>query len=310
MPFLGMLTGTALVAPIARADEAQEFEGAKTRFEVSEYAEAARRFDSLLDPSKPVCAKGPTDGTASCRITDAELVERARALLGATWVALGHGHEADAQFEAILRANPTYVPNPAVLPAVVIDRFIEVKTRLAPELDRIFRASAEKEREHERAMLRAREAERKWLGELERMASEERVTVQNSRAVALLPFGIGQFQNGDARLGWALCVGQLLSGAASIASAVVQNHAVASAFTPHVDLVRLGDRVSIAHAVNVVSFTTFAALAVGGVIQAEVAFVPERSTVRTRPIPPPPSTLVPTVSAGADGLGFGVAGRF
>ena len=48
--------------------------------------------------------------------------------------------------------------------------------------------------------LQPREAER--MARLERLAAQETVRVQRNRAVAFIPFGAGQFQNGDRTLGW------------------------------------------------------------------------------------------------------------
>jgi hypothetical protein len=52
-----------------------------------------------------------------------------------------------------------------------------------------------------------------------------------------------------------------------------------------------------------------AVLALGGILQAELAFVPEIREVRTRPLPTPPPML-PTVGAVDSGFVLGVFGKF
>lgn len=308
---VGAVSCLVALSSRASADDAQEFDVAKNRFEVSEYAEAVRLFTALLEPETAACAKGPTDGKCQCRLTDPDLVERARALDAASLVALGKGPEADVQFEKILRSNPSYAPNPAVLPPVVIDRFGQVRTRLKPELEKIFGANAEKVRQDKLAAQRARDAERKWIEELERLASEERIVEKSSRAVALLPFGVGQFQNGDRGYGAAFLASEVLAAGASIVSGVIEMRYGASASVPGVDKVKLGTDITAAQTVNIASFATAATLAVVGIVHAQITFVPERLVKRQRPLPPRPKAAVaPTVSIVPGGAGLGLSGSF
>ena len=123
------LAGLAVLlgASVCRADDAQELELAKNRFNAGQYEEAHQQFARLLTPSLPGCDKGPSGG---CRLTDPDLIERTRVLDAASLIALKRLALADAQIEIVLRQNPAYAPSPALFPQEVVDRFTEVRGRL------------------------------------------------------------------------------------------------------------------------------------------------------------------------------------
>ncbi len=294
----------------AAADDTQEFQNAKTRFDVGEYAEAVRLFTTMLDLKRDACAKGPTSG--QCRLADAELIERARAFDTAALVALGRGPEADTQIKDILLNNPTYTPNPTELPIVVIDRFTKVRTDMKPELDKKLQEKAERDRLAKLAVQRATDAEKKWIDDIQRLASEERFVQRNSRALALVPFGVGQFQNGDRGYGVAFLVAEALLGGASIASGVVELSYIASASDAGVAKAQLGANIATVKTVNVAAFSAWITVSLLGIAQAQAAFVPERVEVRSRPIPPRPKipAVAPTLSMLPGGVGVGLVGRF
>src|ERR1043165_6264285 len=59
----------ALLAPRdARADDAQELELGKNRFDAGQYEEAAKRFMTMLDPAVPPCDKEAPKRSGRCRI--------------------------------------------------------------------------------------------------------------------------------------------------------------------------------------------------------------------------------------------------
>ena len=323
----GLGLGLAL-AGSARADDAQQFELAKTRFEAGQYEEAAARFAAMLDPAIAPCEKGPSDpGGKPCRITEPDLIERARGLAAASLVALQRFAEADAHIEQLLLANPAFVPNPAVFQPEVIDRFTAVRARVRAQLEAAAKRKADAERAARLKAEQTREEGRRWIAELTRLAAQERVTEPRSRWIAAIPLGVGQFQNGDAGLGWAFLISEAVTGAASIASAVVlagyEGVDVTAKTAPgapgqvqsSVDIDQLNSQIDTAALVNRISFGAFATLAVAGIVHAQVTFVPERTTYRNRPVPPPPPSLsvgpaVSVVPGVPGGVFFGVSGRF
>lgn len=305
-----------LTVRAAFADDAQQFELGKTRFDTGQYEEAAARFASMLDPSKPPCDAAPAGSTDGCRLVDSDLIERARALYAASLVALKRLDEADAQIATILRNNPAYTPNPAVFPQEVIDRFTLVRARLRAELEELATRRAEEERRKRLAAQRARDEEQRWIQSLVAAASKERVVVKNSRLVAAVPFGIGQFQNGDTGLGWAFAISEAAVGATSIVAAQVWSSYAsidARQYGSGAPLA-LAQNLNTARLVNQIAFGVWGALTAIGIAQAEIGFVPEKVIERPRPLPPRPKQpamrMVPTVAIAPGTFNVGVVGSF
>jgi len=291
-----------------RADELQDFELAKSRYDVGSYQEAADEFAKLLDP------KG------SSYLRDAKLRQQARALYAATLVALNKGEQADDVIATLLREDPTYQPTPGYFPQQVIDRFIAVRAKLRVELEEIARKRLAEEQQREAERQRARAFEAKRVAALEDLAREERVTELRSRWIATIPFGVGQFQNGDEALGWFFATSEVLTGAASIVSGIIANNYAAvqcgkTEVDPDtgkpvpVDCERLGTSFLTARTVNWISFGTAAVLAIAGIVEAHVSFEPEQTEVRKRELPPS-LRVTPAASAGPSGLMLGLEGRF
>ena len=304
------LAGLAVLlgARVCRADDTQELELAKNRFNAGQYEEAHQQFARLLTPTLPGCDKGPS---TACRLTDADLIERTRVLDAASLIALKRPALADAQIETVLRQNPAYAPSPALFPQEVVDRFTEVRGRLREELDKLAEQQAHEALKRRLADQQATDTQEKWIADLQRLAGQERRIEVNSRWIAMIPFGAGQYQNGDTRLGALFTASQLALGASLITSGVLaQNYAgfdrsrcneqcyvqVASAFTT-------------ATLVNRVSFGALLGVAVVGIVQAQIAFVPERVTSVPRALPPRPK-IAPTFSMDPRNVGVGLVGTF
>ncbi len=292
----------------------QAFELAKNPFDAGQYAEAHARLSALLDPELPPCDAGPSPA-GRCHLGSPELIERARALDAASLLALKRDAEADVLIGNILRQNPSYTPSPAMFPQEVIDRFTIVRGTIAAELRAILQ-QREREAEQQRLLAQqARDAERKWIEDLERLAARERTVEPNSRWIALVPFGIGQFQNGDLRLGVFFAAGEAVLGGASLVTVAIVNSlastniGIRATTNQPVNVPALNANIITASRVNQVTFAAWGALTVAGIIQAQVAFVPEKVTFHERPIPPRPK-LLPVASPVPGGAVLGVAGTF
>lgn len=315
---LSVCVGTMLsaVSASASADDLQQFELGKNRFDGGEYAKAAERFAAMLDAALPPCTQSSGSGTTSCRLTDVELVERARAYYAASLVALDRNDEADLQIAEILRKNFQFSPDPAAFPQKVVDRFTVVRGRLRQELEAEQERRAQQEREQRLAAERLKQAEEKWLKTVLAAASEERVVTQNSRFVASLPFGVGQFQNGNARLGMAFAVSEALLGSLTIAASQIHMYyaTIQTSGLEKSDINILLTNKIVALRINQISFGAFAAVALTGIIQAHVTYVPEIVSVRKRNLPPRPTAstvqFVPTVGLSRDMFGVGLVGTF
>jgi hypothetical protein len=161
------------------------------------------------------------------------------------------------------------------------------------------------------------------MRELEKLASKETIVVKNRRVFALIPFGVGQFQNREHTLGYTLLVGEALFATLSVAAVIEQSRLASEAAR----IVQRGDAVDQAQqernmntwrAVKIGGFWAFTALAVGGIVQAQLEFVPEFREERARPLPPAlkpkplptPSQVSATPYFDQTGGGLSVSGRF
>jgi tetratricopeptide (TPR) repeat protein len=303
---LSQLLAALLIVPwcaSARADELQEFELAKSRYDVGSYPEAADQFAKLLEPSSPRFLK------------DGNLRKQARPLYAASLVALGRNDEADEVFTTLLREDPFYQPAPGLFPQQVTDRFIAVRARMRQELEELARKSLEEKQRRELEREQARVAEAKRITELEKLAREEQVVTTRSRWIAMLPLGAGQFQNGDNALGWFFAVSEVLTTPASIVSgAIATNYSTVRCDQPTEDSAtvvcdKLESYFITARTVNWVSFGTTATLAIAGIIEAQASFEDETTEVRTRDLPPA-LKVKPQATVSPQGFMLGIRGTF
>lgn len=271
----------------------------------------------MLDPDGKPCPPVASSDGEPCRLTDPDLIERARTLHAAALVALKRDTEAEAEIATILRANPTYLPDAAVLPQEVIDKFTLVRARLREELEAEAKRRSDEAKSKRAASERADEDEKRWLEGLMKAASEQRVVVKNSRIVAAVPFGLGQFQNGSKNLGYFFAISEGVT--ASVAIVASQFFTYYASFDPTlataVEREDLLQRQKVALAVNQIAFGLWASLSVAGIVQAQAAFVPEKVTVQRRVLPPRPQRaqlqMLPTVTASpGGGFSVGLVGVF
>jgi hypothetical protein len=303
----------------ARADDSQQFELLKGLFYAGQYEDVVKRTTILLDTSNPPCSEveGAPTVPQTCHLADGVLIDRSREMQVVALVAVKRQADADAIMEKMLRQNPAYSPEPGSLPPAVVERLREIKARLQKELEDDARKRADDARKKALQAQKASEEERKWLAELTALAAKETVIEKRSRLLAFVPFGVGQLQNGDTALGFAFMAGQVVAAGSAITFGTL--HAFYASVDPNtkdangspVDRPALADRVRITALGNQISFGALAALAVAGIVQANVAFVPEVRTTRDRPIPKRPApAVVPTVVASGDGVTVGLVGSF
>jgi hypothetical protein len=300
-------------------DEQSEFEKGRNAYRAQKYDEADARFLTML---------APQHGT----LHDKVLIKQARMYWAATLLALHHEEDASSQIEIILSEDRDYEPDPLAFPTDVVNTFIDTRARLRAKLEEIereqYRRAAER-RAHEEATRREAAAHLKLV---ERLAGEAEVTRKHSRWVALAPFGIGQFQNGQTDLGVFFLAADSLLLAGEIAAVPVylvnlsDANATYSVYTQPIAQQYL-DRANAARIANLALTGAFAVAYIAGAIQAEVAFVPEVVKIKPRVIPElapaPAAPTAPPISwsftggplAGANGQGIrggtvGIVGSF
>lgn len=248
-------------------------------YEAGKYAECSDEIERLLDP------------TGRAPLRQSSIVENARVYWAACLLGAGAGDAADAPLRAAIHENPQMKPpDSLVFPQPVVEHFLKVRDSLvneirAAEQTRIRQAQAEARQRQQRLA-----EDRDRMLALEQLAQKETIVQRNSRTKACIPFGFGQFQNREPGLGYALLVSQAALASLSLSSIIVQSRLATEAYESR----RVGkvDEVSYQQTqagwgtARTLSFWGFAALAVGGVVHAQLEFVPEFEETRTRPLPP------------------------
>jgi hypothetical protein len=276
----------------ARADELSDLEKAYAAYAARKYVDAEERLRTLLNP---------TSGT----LKDPDRVADARMYLGAVLLAEGRRNDALAVFQRLLLDKEDYQPDPLRIPLEALDALIDVRSQIREKV-RALQVERARQQQDEQAKLEAekqRAAAR--IAMLEKLAGEEIVIERNSRWIAVLPFGIGQFQNRQDPVGWTFLVAESVLGAGSVVSAALTlynetNARDALARNDTAQAMGYNERARTAWWANVAFFGGFAATAVAGVVHAQATFLPERVQVRRRALPP--LSFAPVVGPG--GVGF------
>ena len=261
---------TAFALPVA-ADELSDFESARRSYDKQSYAKAARGLESLVGGAVP-------------RAANPVVRLEARKYLGATYLFLGKKEAAREQFRLLLEEDPDYDIDPVAFPEAVVQTFQEVQKGVTAERarrDAQEAARQERERSEEVEEL-IRQQQR--IEALEKLASEQTIEKVNSRWIAAIPFGAGQFQNENRKLGIMFATLQSAFLASSIATFIGHNSLRDENPAPNeIDRAR---RVEKALRIgNWVSVGAFVSFAVAGVIEAEVRFRPVIRTTRPRELP-------------------------
>jgi hypothetical protein len=222
---------------------------------------------------------------ATGRFESAALRAEAYRLLGLSLFYQGRKGEAYSAFLEYLYLDPDAVLDPFYVPPAAVSFFDQVKKEAEPKLSPLRaqkkveqeaqkKAAAEEEEKRRQAAL---EEEQKRL--LTLRPNVERRVVQHEFWVTLMPFGIGQLQNGDRSLGIGLATAQVVAGAASAGSALLIEELRDSATgkfnnqgsgSPYQTAVRL-------NVVKWVGAALFYALWAGGAIHAAIRYQPEET---------------------------------
>lgn len=306
---------TAGSADTARLGDEAELARVTSLYQAGRYAECAEAFTDLLPTAEEAGAKQPARPFSEPRV-----IERARIYQAACWIGAGKADLADAPLRAAIRANPQMNPPDSLMfPSPVVERFIRVRETLLNEIRAAEEERVRKARAQAAQLEKTARVEQQRLAEIETLAAQETVVDKNSRWVALVPLGIGQFQNRERALGWVFLTTELAFLGAALTSTVVTSHLNLEASraenlqSPEDVDSRLNDW----HNVLVFSSYGFLVAATAGIVQAQLAFVPEFRSVRRRELPahlrrPSQGTLRlrPQVFTSGSGAQLGVSGAF
>lgn len=295
-----------LWASLAWADERSDFEKARVAYLKKDYVEANARFEAMLDP-KSGTVKTP------------DLINEALFCWGAVKFAQGDVAGAHDLWKRVVLSNAQYNADPLSYPAAVLNDFITYKASLnsliiQQQQQQAAQIAAQQEKDRkERIRLEAR------VKELEKLTAVETIEVKGSRLVALLPFGVGQFQNGKNGLGWFFL---LTEGAAVLTTFALfapyrynidQYNAVLSdptPATPHQRQTLANEYALVAQDVRTADLITLGvlgALVVGGIVEAQIDFRPSYEYQRPRKRA---ATIWPSFAPTTGGAQFGLLGRF
>jgi len=241
---------------------------ARVTFEYGDYAQASKLLSQLVE---------------TARFESATLRAEAYRLLGLSLFYQGRKGEAYSAFREYLYLDPDAELDPFYVPPAAVSFFNQVKKDEEPRLAPL-RAQKRAEQEAQKKVA-AEEAEKRRQQEMEETRKRlltlqpniERRVVQHEFWVTMMPFGIGQFQNGDRTVGIALATSELVAAAASGGSALLieqlrdkQTGRFSAQGTPSPYLT--------AQRLDVVKWTSaaiFYALWLGGAIHAAVHYQPE-----------------------------------
>ncbi len=174
----------------AYAGPTEELRDAENSYLYGDYARVLRKIIPVIEPD--------------LQLSDLTRIARAYELAGLAAFFLEDEESARRHFEKLIRLRPTFRLDPVKVPPPAISFFDTLRDELKDEIVRI----------NEALQKHAEEAARqKRLANLVRIRRDIKI---NSRTVALLPFGVGQFQNGDQTLGQFFLTSEILTCAASI----------------------------------------------------------------------------------------------
>lgn len=278
-----LLVAAAFAAIVlgGRAASAQgrvDVEKARAAYLARNYSEAEERLRALVDPKTG--------------LKELSLLSQARMYLGAVLLAQGKQDEAGTTFEKLILEDPAFEPDPLSFPANVINTFFDVRGQLQEKIRQNAQTAARIEAQRRAAAEEERRQQEAWLARVKQMAQEEKITVRNNRLVAFLPFGAGQFQNGEPVLGWTFLVSEavLVIGTGitipmyAYARGRAQDEARAGDLNRTAQLYQ--DRADNIRTVNLSMAGAFAAIAITGIVQANLSYVPERVETKKRDLPP------------------------
>ncbi len=180
----------------ATSPERQLGEG-RLAYERGDYPGAVRTLTPLLYPS--------------IELTSAEAVIEAHRLLALSFLLQQKEQEAEEEASAIFALRASFELDPIVDPPMAVTFFDGVRkkqdARLRALRDREQKANEERVKDEERR--RRENAERIYI---------ERTVRKNSRLLATIPFGVGQWQNGQPRKAAWFLSSELAFGALSLAT--------------------------------------------------------------------------------------------
>lgn len=197
----------ALLIALALATPDADVKRARDRYEFGAYADAAGAIREMLSRSPD--------------LPEPVAIEAWR-ILGLAEYQLGDKRAAREAFVQLLSIDPDQTLDPFLVPPPVVEFFDSVRVQAEPELAPL-RERKKQLKEQERL---ADEARRRLLAEEQiRSGPPSKILVVQEHIYMLnfLPFGVGQFQNGDTTKGIIIAVSQVVLGAVNLGAIFAHN---------------------------------------------------------------------------------------
>ena len=197
----------ALLIALALATPDADVKRARDRYEFGAYADAAGAIREMLSRSPD--------------LPEPVAIEAWR-ILGLAEYQLGDKRAAREAFVHLLSIDPDQTLDPFLVPPPVVEFFDNVRVQAEPELAPL-RERKKQLKEQERL---ADEARRRLLAEEQiRSGPPSKILVVQEHIYMLnfLPFGVGQFQNGDTTKGIIIAVSQVVLGAVNLGAIFAHN---------------------------------------------------------------------------------------
>jgi hypothetical protein len=254
---------------VAAANELDEFQQALRAYENQDYALASSLFEALV-------------GGDQARVQNRALRLESRKYLAASYLFVGRPAEAAEQFGKLLSEDSSYQLDPLSFPEDVQKSFADAREKHERERAVIELEKKRAEKEENKKKISETETDRRKMARLITIAQTERVEKRNSRWIGLVPFGAGQFQNGDSAWGTFFAISEGLTGAASIVCYFF--HESLRGQNPQ-DLSEARFAEGAFRYTNQVSLVLLATLVVAGIVDAQLRYKPLESETRIRPLP-------------------------
>ncbi len=285
------------------ADEYDRFAIAKNAFDAGEYKEAVNRFEILL-----------SEGLQNFNLT----VETLK-LVGVSYLFIGNKDAAEEHFTKLLNMVTDFSLDPLLYPIEVVDFFTEIKQKNQKRLDELAKAKAIEESERKEK----EEAQRK--AEYERMKRNiylERKIIKRSLLTAVVPFGVGQFQNEHRIKGWIFFSSQIVLSTSAIVFYFLHSGLRSKAAEPFEDPSEKNvyiNREKAFRLANHISIVSLGVAVVAGVVDSLYYFRKETiewKKLDEKEVPPSlkpfasKNKIVPDITVSNDFVGVGLIGEF
>ncbi len=295
---LALGLGWLCLAPRPAHAQTSDFRQAQEAYMRGQYAEVVGLLAPLIAGHTPI-------------IRDRIVLQEARKLLGAAFILTGDIENGRRIFGELLdsvmnnsseREFADFALDPAQYPQVVLDEFDRLH---GARLERL-RAEREARQQAQReAAARRRAALLAVIEQAQTLEYEE----ERDPAIAFVPFGVGQFANGDEDLGLFFFLAEAVtffsSWVLAATYAALSDELLPLDHSP--SSFAAADLLNALVAANWASAGSFVILAVAGIIEARVNFVSRRRVRRERELPP---SVLEQLDLGLGPGGVTLTGRF